>query len=349
MDILIDGEITLYGVVGETWWTDEYFTAVDVMKAVAELKNNEVITVRCNSGGGAAFDGLAICNILKNTPNFIDLHVDGIAASAMSIICMGADRVTMHAGTSMMIHDAANTTSGNPEAHEKAAKRLHKLSDQCADVYAKKTSKLSSDAIRDLMREETWFNAQEALDAGFIDQIGDREAIAASLFDYREYMNAPKELVSIANAQANMFLSPELVKTPPLLQVERNEPVTKDVTQPDSLSTAEGDAVAAPIDIEKIKNDACDDERGRILAITTHEAAAGRSDLAAHLALKTKTPVEEAIATLQASPKKEAGPAQVEQPTSQIVEPLETMNGSGFKAPQVELDPNKIYADLNAK
>ena len=85
-------------------------------------------------------------------------------------------------------------------------------------------------------------------------------------------------------------------------------------------------------------------ERDRITAITTHEAAAGRSDLAAHFAFKTDMPIEQAIEALQASNKKEAKQAEPEVPTAQTVEPMEAMDGSGMQMPAPKLNANEIYA-----
>ena len=347
MDILIDGEIILYGVVGEAWWTDEWFTAADVMKAVSELRDQPRIPVHVNSGGGLVYEGLAICNIFKKAPNFIDLHIDGIAASAMSLICMGADNVTMHAGTSMMIHDISQETYGNPADHEKAAQILHKISDECANAYAQKTNKHDAAQIRQWMQEETWFTPQEALDAGFINQIGDREAMVASLYNYSDYKNAPKVLRAMAEAQANIFIKNEI---PPNNLQERTMVMSQVVNEETTSKTGDALPVAVKETAPEANNSAVDEkdirqqERDRITAITTHEAAAGRSDLAAHFAFKTDMPIEQAIEALQASNKKEAKQAEPEVPTAQTVEPMEAMDGSGMQMPAPKLNANEIYA-----
>ena len=65
------------------------------------------IEVRLNSPGGAAFDGIAIMNALRAHPANIEIHVDGLAASAASVIAMGGDQVIMHRGATLMIHDAS--------------------------------------------------------------------------------------------------------------------------------------------------------------------------------------------------------------------------------------------------
>lgn len=341
MDILIDGEIVLYGAVGESFWSDS-FTDRDVILALNELSGSEEITVRINSGGGDAFMGLTIYNALKACSSNIVVYVDGIAASAASVIAMGADKLVMNEGSMMMIHDPSSITFGDAADHEKTQELLNKLGDQMANLYSRKAND-GPEEIRDMMRAETWLTSDEAVEFGFADEAdGEHQAVAASLFDYRVYANAPAELKTMAVAYA------ATLKPTPRENYERTETVTKQVSQ-QAISTASNDDVDPPIDIKKIENDARKAERDRITAITTDEAVDGRSDLAAHFAFQTDMPVEQAIAALKASNKKEAKQAEPEVPTAQTVEPMEAMDGSGMNAPQMALDPAKIYADLNSK
>ena len=93
MQVLIDGEIILYGTVGESFFEDG-FTARDVINATSKMRGKP-LNVRINSGGGIADEGVAIYNTLKNHDGKITVYVDGIAASAASLIAMAGEVVTM--------------------------------------------------------------------------------------------------------------------------------------------------------------------------------------------------------------------------------------------------------------
>lgn len=95
-------EITIYGDIGESWW-NESVSANDVKNALEQVES-DTITIRLNSPGGDAFDGIAIYNQLKNHKAKVIVNVEGLAASAASIIAMAADELIMNTGSMMMIH-----------------------------------------------------------------------------------------------------------------------------------------------------------------------------------------------------------------------------------------------------
>jgi ATP-dependent protease ClpP protease subunit len=115
-DLLVNGALQLYGAVGITW--DEGFSVSDVAAALAEHGEGD-LTVRINSGGGIATDGMAIYSLLKTHPGEITMIVDGVAASAASLIAMAGDKRQMMDGAMLMIHDPATITLGNAAEHEK--------------------------------------------------------------------------------------------------------------------------------------------------------------------------------------------------------------------------------------
>lgn len=130
------------------------------------------IDLRLNSPGGHAWDGLAIFNALRAHPAKITVTVDGMAASAASAIAMAGDRIVMNRGSVMMIHDASGFAMGNAKVMTKTADWLDKLSDSYADVYAARAGG-TPDEWRAVMVEETWYKAQEAVDAGLADELID--------------------------------------------------------------------------------------------------------------------------------------------------------------------------------
>ena len=94
MSVLVDGELVLYGFVGDSFWGDG-FTASEVIDALAELGRDADVTVRLNSGGGYTDDGIAIFNTLTAHRGKVEIVVDAMAASAASVIAMAGDTVTM--------------------------------------------------------------------------------------------------------------------------------------------------------------------------------------------------------------------------------------------------------------
>lgn len=186
-------EIQLYGTVGASFWDEEYFTP----KTVRQMLEGRTgpLTVRINSGGGVASDGQAIYTILKDYPDEVEVVVDGVAASAASLIAMAGDRITMRLGSWMLIHDPAQLFAvgrGTADDHRELAAFLDKIGDAYAGVYAVRSG-ISVEAAREIMRSETIYVGNEAVEAGFAtDYEGDQDAAEPAAFDYRIYANAPQ-------------------------------------------------------------------------------------------------------------------------------------------------------------
>ena len=158
-------EIVMYGGVG---WE---ITAQDVLTALKNVDGD--VTVRMNSGGGDAFEGVAIKNVLRSHEGHVTVIVEGLAASAASVIAVGgADRLVMRPGSELMIHDAWTFADGNAAELEKLAADLERTSQAMAEIYADKAG-TSPEVMRQMMRDETWFSAQEAVDAGLADAVED--------------------------------------------------------------------------------------------------------------------------------------------------------------------------------
>lgn len=128
------------------------------------------IELRVNSPGGSIMDGLAIYNALRDHPARVEAIVDGIAASAASWVTLAGDHVTMNRHSQMMIHDGMGLTVGNAADHRQAAELLDKLSDEIAGIYAERAGGTPQD-WRAAMAAETWYSAQQAVDAGLADAV----------------------------------------------------------------------------------------------------------------------------------------------------------------------------------
>ena len=157
-------DVYVYDEIGY-WGTEARAFAKDISGL-----DVDTLTVHINSPGGDAFAGVAIMNALRDHTADVHVIVDGLAASAASIIAMAGDTITMNLGSQMMVHDASTHTSGNSAAHAKAVTLLDKISDSIAEVYAARTGG-TSEEWRAIMREETWYSAAEAVEAGLADTI----------------------------------------------------------------------------------------------------------------------------------------------------------------------------------
>jgi ATP-dependent protease ClpP protease subunit len=182
-------QVLIYGEIGDSWWGDSV-PAATFAREFAAIEADE-IHLHIHSPGGDAFDGLAIATAIRNHPAKTVAYVDGLAASAASYIAIAADETVMAVGSEMMVHDASGLALGNAAAMTKMAEILNGLSDNIASLYALKAGGTTSE-WRDVMREETWYNADETVKAGLADRV-DKEAPAADLADSESKDSAPAE------------------------------------------------------------------------------------------------------------------------------------------------------------
>jgi ATP-dependent Clp protease, protease subunit len=161
-------EITIYGDIGESWW-GESISANDIKNALNDIET-DTITIRLNSPGGDAFDGIAIYNQLKNHKAKVIGYIDGLAASAASIIAMAADELIMNTGSMMMIHEASTFTWGTKADIKKTLNALEGVDKSIADIYMTRYNSDREELIS-LVEGETWFTASEAVDTGLADKV----------------------------------------------------------------------------------------------------------------------------------------------------------------------------------
>lgn len=145
-------------------------TAAD-FNAQLQATSGDTLEVHINSGGGDAFDGIAIMNSLRAHAAAVNVVVDGLAASAASYIAMGGDTLTMMPNSEMMIHDASGICVGNPADMKSMMDLLNHVSDNIADVYARRAGGTVTD-WRAAMGIESWYTADEAVAAGLADKVG---------------------------------------------------------------------------------------------------------------------------------------------------------------------------------
>lgn len=168
-------------------------TAAMVKDAMDKNPSCSSITLNLNSPGGDAFEGVAIYNTLKAAGKPVCINVVGLAASAASIVAMAGDTVVMNTGTQMMIHGAMALCAGFAADMRKMADTLDQVSGSIADIYVNETGN-SKRKITEMMDDETWMSAKEAVENGFATSTGSENRVQ-NTFDLSHFKNTPKELV----------------------------------------------------------------------------------------------------------------------------------------------------------
>ena len=191
---LADGEaeILIYEFIGEDFWSGRGMDAKrfsDELKALGDI--NKII-VRINSPGGDVFDGNTIYNILKAHKATVEVHIDGIAASIASVIAMAGDKIIMPENAMMMIHNPWGFAVGDAAEMRKMADALDKIRESIMVSYRAQTD-LDEKKLFEMMDEETWMTAADAVELGFADEMIESVKAAASFkMDY--FKNVPAAL-----------------------------------------------------------------------------------------------------------------------------------------------------------
>ena len=213
-------ELILYGSIG----SDEYWDDISdkVFKQdIENLGDVENITLHINSPGGSVFSAVAIANTLKNHKAKVIANIDGLAASAATIITSACDTVRMPKNALFMIHNPITFAYGNNQEMQKTVEMLDKVKNSIIETYLNKT-KTDKETLSELMDNETWMNAEEAKEYGFIDEILDenveKEVIENKLiinnmaFDISKFKNFKEKKIQeprVINISVNSTGSPE--------------------------------------------------------------------------------------------------------------------------------------------
>ncbi len=174
-ELLFEGPIS-----NETWWGDEITPAM-FRDELAKVSGN--LTVWINSPGGDCISASQIYTMLRNHKGKVTVKIDGIAASAASVVAMAGDETLISPTGYLMIHNPMTLASGNKSDMEKAIALLEEIKEGIINAYVRKTG-LSRNKISKLMDDETWLNAEKALQLGFVDGI---------LFDDKKKTSVPEE------------------------------------------------------------------------------------------------------------------------------------------------------------
>lgn len=194
-----EAEILIYDEIG---WLG--VTAEDFVKDLQAMEADN-ITVRINSPGGSFFGGTAIYNALRLHPAKVTTVVDSLAASAASIVVQGGDKRLMVQHSTTMIHNAMGIAIGSAEDMEEYAALLRKTSETIADIYAERSGKPRSMYVA-MMNAETWFDPNEAVEAGLVDEV---------LIPERKTDDEPEDVAAGTTADPQASLEEEPTDTEP--------------------------------------------------------------------------------------------------------------------------------------
>jgi ATP-dependent Clp protease protease subunit len=202
-------ELLFYEPIGDDGWGGG-ITAKAIKSEIDQHAGRfNSIRALINSPGGDAFEGLTLAALLRAEAakgKAVDCYVQGVSASAATIVMCAADTITLFPSSLVMIHCAQALSMGDHTAHEEIAAVLRKVDSSIVQAYAR-TKQPEAQLVK-WMGAETWFSAPEALAAGFCDRIVEQPAeqsaaamAAARLFKYRNVRHVPPQLRSAESAE----------------------------------------------------------------------------------------------------------------------------------------------------
>lgn len=211
-----------YGMMYDYFGLGDLLTWPSKVKNILNSAEDEEVILNISSNGGDVFSASEIYTKLKNSNKNVVVNIEGIAASAASVIAMAGDTVNISPTAQLMIHKASSGGQGNADDFEHEAKVLNGVDQSITAAYELKTGMKQSDLLQ-LMSNETWMTAQEAVDKGFADNIMFVDAnktvfsnsignipTADKLNEFMNFMNfknrnnPPKEELIIENKQADL-------------------------------------------------------------------------------------------------------------------------------------------------
>lgn len=163
-------DLYIYGDIVSYEWDESDVSAFGFKKELEELGDILELNVHINSLGGSTYQGLTIYNLLKQHKAKINMYIDGIAASAASIIAMAGDKVYMPRTSMMMIHNCWTWLEGNAKDLRKTADDMDKLATAYKAAYLSKIN-ITEEKLDKLLDEESYLTADECVEMGFADEV----------------------------------------------------------------------------------------------------------------------------------------------------------------------------------
>lgn len=174
--------LELYGTIAEESWFDDDVTPQMFREELFSGEGDVVIFL--NSPGGDCVAASQIYTMLVEYKGTVTVKIDGIAASAASVIAMAGDTVLMAPTGMMFVHNPMTAAFGNKAEMEKAIEMLEEVKESIINAYERKTG-LSRQKLSNLMDSDTWMNARRAIELGFADgMLGDAVSDAAPGYEF---------------------------------------------------------------------------------------------------------------------------------------------------------------------
>ncbi|MBR2582442.1 MAG: Clp protease ClpP [Oscillospiraceae bacterium] len=239
-ELVIDGPID-----SEVWWGDE--VTPKAFKAELNSKKGD-LTVWINSPGGDCFAASQIYTMLKEYKGKVTVKIDGIAASAASVIAMAGDEVLMAPTAMMMIHNPLADVRGNKADMEQAISVLEEVKESIVNAYEIKTG-LQRAHISRLMDEETWMNARKAMELKFADGMIGLGRIVESGETQNTYTYNAKQTAEKIVASAVAFAKRKPTSEPTFIPKPLTGP--DDARAADDLATQNAAYTAADLSVDE--------------------------------------------------------------------------------------------------
>ncbi len=227
-------ELWIYDDIGPEW--AGMIGAKTIVDALKPHDDAETIFVRINSQGGSMIEAAAIYNILTRHKARKEVDIDGAALSAASFVAMAGDVIRMADNALFMVHDPWSIGIGTADDMRLLADVLDKSKANFVRTYSARTG-LEESKVAQMMTDETWFDAAEAEEAGFVDSVTASKQIAAHL-DLDRFKNAPRDLAARFTGTAASSIPPKEIEPPRPLNLRSPAPDPRDY-QPAGMSDAE--------------------------------------------------------------------------------------------------------------
>lgn len=285
--IYLYDEIGMYGI-----------SAGGFLAELSELRVS-AIELHINSPGGEVFDGVAIMNALRSHAAHVTTHVDGIAASIASVIAMAGDTIVMAPHSQMMIHEASGIAVGPASLMRDMADLLDKQSDNIASVYASRAGG-RTDSWRKKMRDETWYSAKEAVEAGLADEVAKQTRqtdkpkaelkLQGTRYENRDAAPAPD--LTVDEPEPSAEKAPELEAATATVQINLDDAMVTEAVM-DMLREAvrvRGAAVEAALEADPVEPAEPAEPDGQVATLTVEPEAPAEPEQPAEAAIEATEP-----------------------------------------------------------
>ncbi len=267
-----EAEILIYGDIGESWWSE----SVSAAAFVREINALDVatLTVRINSIGGSVPDGIAIFNAIKRHKAHVTTIADGMALSIASLILCAGDTVQMADNSTLMVHAPWTIAAGNSTELRDAADLLDTWASAMANSYAAKTGEAKDKALARLTDgKDHWYTAEEAKDAGFVDEVVSSAPVAAMAgADLSRYRDVPAAVLArVKPAPQKQPSQPAASNAPGNPNSNPTEPSMPQPIDTTNAAALEAARVEARAEGARAEAQRCNDIRAAFQPFASHE------------------------------------------------------------------------------